>query len=159
VQIGRSCAIAAALLASAVGDIGDFVMIGGRAGIADHVTIGDGAQLAGGSGVMHDMPAGARWGGTPAQPVKGWLREVAAHLRDVTPRQAQKVGTMTGQADARYSRHIMRILKLLPHRYPFLLIDASSTSTATIRRRHQECDHERAAFQGHFPISRSCRAC
>lgn len=83
VKIGRSCAIAAATGIGGSTTIGDFVMIGGRAGIADHVNIGDGAQLAGGSGVMHDIPAGARWGGTPAQPVKGWLREVA-HLREIS---------------------------------------------------------------------------
>lgn len=83
VKIGRSCAIAAATGIGGSATIGDFVMIGGRAGIADHVTIGDGVQLAGGSGVMHDIPAGARWGGSPAQPVKGWLREVA-HLREIS---------------------------------------------------------------------------
>ncbi len=83
VTIGRCCAIAAATGVSGSVVIGDFVMIGGRAGIADHVTIGDGVQLAAGSGVMHDIPAGARWGGSPAQPIKGWLREVA-HLRDIS---------------------------------------------------------------------------
>ena len=54
----------------------------------------------------------------------------------------------------------MRLLKLLPHRYPFLLIDriididgdnsAIGIKNVTINEPH---------FQGHFPDSRSCRAC
>jgi UDP-3-O-[3-hydroxymyristoyl] glucosamine N-acyltransferase len=83
VRIGRSCAIAAITGIGGSVVIGDFVMIGGRVGISDHMTVGDGAQLAGGSGVMEDVPAGARWGGTPAQPIKGWLRE-SLYLRNVT---------------------------------------------------------------------------
>jgi UDP-3-O-[3-hydroxymyristoyl] glucosamine N-acyltransferase len=26
---------------------------------------------------MHDVPAGEKWGGTPARPIKMWFREVA----------------------------------------------------------------------------------
>lgn len=89
VTIGRSCAIAAATGISGSVHIGDFVMIGGGAGLADHVTIGDGVQLAARSGVMHDIPAGEKWGGTPAQPVKGWLREVAL-LRDMSKSRNRK---------------------------------------------------------------------
>jgi UDP-3-O-[3-hydroxymyristoyl] glucosamine N-acyltransferase len=77
VRIGRSCAIAAHCGISGSVTIGDFVMLGGRVGIGDHVSIGSGAQLAAGSGLMHDVPAGERWGGAPAQPIKGWLREVS----------------------------------------------------------------------------------
>ena len=40
-----------------------------------------GAQIAAVSGVMHDVPAGARWGGTPAQPVQEWFREMATLRR------------------------------------------------------------------------------
>lgn len=83
VKIGRCCAIAAHCGISGSVTIGDFVMLGGRVGIGDHIAIGDGAQLAGNSGVMHDVPAGARWGGFPAQPGKRWLREVAT-LRKLT---------------------------------------------------------------------------
>jgi len=77
VRIGRSCAIAAQVGISGSVVIGDYVMLGGRVGIGDHLTIGSGAQLAAGSGLMHDVPAGERWGGAPAQPMKSWLREVS----------------------------------------------------------------------------------
>ncbi|MGH9697273.1 MAG: UDP-3-O-(3-hydroxymyristoyl)glucosamine N-acyltransferase, partial [Bryobacteraceae bacterium] len=34
------------------------------------------AHIAGTSIVHGDVPAGARWGGTPAKPVKQWFREM-----------------------------------------------------------------------------------
>jgi UDP-3-O-[3-hydroxymyristoyl] glucosamine N-acyltransferase len=42
----------------------------------NNVTIGEGAQLAATSNVHGDVPAGARWGGTPAKPIKQWFREM-----------------------------------------------------------------------------------
>jgi UDP-3-O-[3-hydroxymyristoyl] glucosamine N-acyltransferase len=57
--------------------VGDYVMMGGQVGVADHFTIGDGAMLAARSGVITDVPAGARYNGWPAQPAREWLRGVA----------------------------------------------------------------------------------
>src|SRR5690606_5084781 len=70
VKIGRSCVIAGHCGISGSVTVGDMVMMGGRVGIADHITIGDKAQLAAGSGVMNDIPAGERWAGYPAQPMR-----------------------------------------------------------------------------------------
>lgn len=75
--IGRCCVIAGQAGISGSCRIGDFAMIGGQAGIVDHLTIGAHAQVAANSGLMRDVPPGERWGGTPARPVKSWLREVA----------------------------------------------------------------------------------
>jgi UDP-3-O-[3-hydroxymyristoyl] glucosamine N-acyltransferase len=77
VRIGRSCIIAGQCGLSGSVTLGDGVMLGGRAGLADHLTVGSGAQIAAASGVMNDIPAGARWGGTPAQPIKDAMREFA----------------------------------------------------------------------------------
>ena len=41
---------------------------------------GDGAQIAAMSGVVADVPAGARYGGTPARPMKYFLRDMAESL-------------------------------------------------------------------------------
>jgi len=78
VRIGRWCLIAgrSGLAGSVV--VGDFVLMGGAVGIIDHATIGSGAQLAANAAVMHDVPAGAKWAGAPAQPVREFFREVAA---------------------------------------------------------------------------------
>lgn len=77
VSIGRNCVIAAQTGISGSCVIGDGVMMGGQVGLADHLTIGDGAMIAAGSGLMRDVPAGEKWGGSPAKPVKDWLREAA----------------------------------------------------------------------------------
>jgi UDP-3-O-[3-hydroxymyristoyl] glucosamine N-acyltransferase len=77
VRIGRHCVIAALCGLSGSVTLGDRVMLGGRTGIADHIKIGEGAQVAATSGVMNDIPAGERWGGVPAQPLKDMFREVA----------------------------------------------------------------------------------
>jgi UDP-3-O-[3-hydroxymyristoyl] glucosamine N-acyltransferase len=78
VLIGRHCVLASQTGISGSAVIGDNVMTGGQVGIADHLTIGAGAALGAKSGVMHNAPAGARWLGAPAKPVKQFFREVAA---------------------------------------------------------------------------------
>lgn len=64
--------------------LGDGVMLGGRVGIADHVKIGDGAQIAASSGVFREVAAGQTWGGTPARPIRQWMREIAWLQKQVT---------------------------------------------------------------------------
>ena len=78
VHIGRYCAIVSQVGIAGSARLGNGVMIGGAAGINGHVTIGDGAQIAALSGVAGNVPAGARWGGQPARPMSGFLRDAAA---------------------------------------------------------------------------------
>lgn len=97
VRIGRYCVLAGHCGISGSVIIGDGAMLGGRVGIADHLTVGAGAQIAAAAGVMHDVPAGERWAGAPAQPIRQMMREVAAvrALADKSRRQA--TGQATGQ--------------------------------------------------------------
>jgi UDP-3-O-[3-hydroxymyristoyl] glucosamine N-acyltransferase len=81
VSIGRHCLIAGQAGISGSARLGDFVMLGGKVGIADHVVVGAGAQLGAQSGVMADVPAGARWIGSPAQPVRDFMKGVAVLRR------------------------------------------------------------------------------
>ncbi len=81
VSIGRHCLIAGQVGISGSARLGDFVMLGGKVGIADHVTIGTGASLGAQSGVMADVPAGARYIGSPAQPVRDFMKGVAVLRR------------------------------------------------------------------------------
>jgi UDP-3-O-[3-hydroxymyristoyl] glucosamine N-acyltransferase len=88
VSIGRHCLIIAQVGISGSVVVGDYVMLGGQAGIADHARIGAAAVIGAQSGVMSDVPAGARWGGTPAQPGRDWFRGVAAVRRLARGRKA-----------------------------------------------------------------------
>ncbi|HET7849947.1 MAG TPA: UDP-3-O-(3-hydroxymyristoyl)glucosamine N-acyltransferase [Pseudolabrys sp.] len=76
VSIGRHCIIVAQCGISGSSTLEDFVVLGARVGLNNNVTIGEGAQIAAISVVHGDVPPGARWGGTPAKPVKQWFREM-----------------------------------------------------------------------------------
>jgi UDP-3-O-[3-hydroxymyristoyl] glucosamine N-acyltransferase len=52
-------------------------MLGGQAGLAGHLKIGDGARISAKAGVIGDIEAGATVGGFPALPMREWLRGVA----------------------------------------------------------------------------------
>jgi UDP-3-O-[3-hydroxymyristoyl] glucosamine N-acyltransferase len=77
VRIGRFCLIAGLCGISGSVTLGDGVMLGGSVGLADHVSVGAGAAIAARSGVMHDVPAGERWAGSPARPIRDFFREIA----------------------------------------------------------------------------------
>jgi UDP-3-O-[3-hydroxymyristoyl] glucosamine N-acyltransferase len=77
VSIGRHCLLAAHIGISGSSTLEDGVIMGGQAGVADHLTIGAGAMIAAQTGLMNDVPAGGRWAGTPARSAKQWFREVA----------------------------------------------------------------------------------
>jgi len=90
VTIGRHCIIVAQCGISGSAVLQDFVVLGGRAGVNNHVTIGTGAQIAATSSVNDDVPAGGRYGGTPAKPVKQWFRELLAIERLAARADPQK---------------------------------------------------------------------
>jgi len=90
VIVGRHCIIVSQTGISGSTELGDFVALGGQVGILGHLKIGAGAQIAGSSNVRSDVPAGARWGGTPAKPVRLWFREVTV-LRQLAERKDVKV--------------------------------------------------------------------
>jgi UDP-3-O-[3-hydroxymyristoyl] glucosamine N-acyltransferase len=94
VVTGRRCLITSQVGIAGSVTLGEGVALGARVGINNHVTIGDGAQIAATSIVHDDVPPGARWGGTPAKPVKLWFREMM--LLERMAREAS-----TGQMDER----------------------------------------------------------
>jgi UDP-3-O-[3-hydroxymyristoyl] glucosamine N-acyltransferase len=77
VVIGRNAVIVAQAGVAGSTVLEDFVVMGGQSGVVGHIRIGTGAQIAGNSGVTSSIPAGERWGGTPARPVMIWARETA----------------------------------------------------------------------------------
>ncbi|MBA3069673.1 MAG: UDP-3-O-(3-hydroxymyristoyl)glucosamine N-acyltransferase [Hyphomonas sp.] len=77
VVLGRSVIVAAFGGVSGSVRVGDGSRLGGRVGIADHVVVGEGVSLAGSSGLFRDVAPGETWGGTPAKPIREWMREIA----------------------------------------------------------------------------------
>ena len=90
VRIGRNCLIAAHTGISGSCIVGDNVHFGGQAGIADHMKIGDGARIGARAGVMQDIPPGEVWAGTPARPIRRWLREAALIARLASAREGSR---------------------------------------------------------------------
>jgi UDP-3-O-[3-hydroxymyristoyl] glucosamine N-acyltransferase len=78
VVVGRHCVIVAQAGVSGSTVLEDYVVLAGKVGLAGHLRIGQGAQVAGGSNVADDIPAGERWVGTPARPIRQWMQELMA---------------------------------------------------------------------------------
>ncbi|MCC5996547.1 MAG: UDP-3-O-(3-hydroxymyristoyl)glucosamine N-acyltransferase [Oceanicaulis sp.] len=95
VEMGAHAVMAAFAGVSGSVVIGDGAQFGGRVGIADHLTIGARARLAADAAVMRDVPAGETWAGSPAQPLKSFMRETAWLRRESTrkPRRDKPEGT------------------------------------------------------------------
>ena len=81
VQIGRNCLIAGQTGISGSTIVGDHVMMGGQVGVSDNLVIADGVMIAASSRVGYSLLKTARYGGTPAMPVRQWFREIAAVRR------------------------------------------------------------------------------
>lgn len=85
VRIGRGCIFAAQVGIAGSTVIDDYVMIGGQAGISGHLHIGARARLAAQSGVIRDLDGGQEYMGTPALPMKQFMRQVATLKRLIKP--------------------------------------------------------------------------
>lgn len=77
VRIGRGCIIVAQTGISGSTELGDFVAAGGQSGFAGHLKIGAGARIAAQSGIMRDVPPRAEVMGSPAVPIKEFMRRFA----------------------------------------------------------------------------------
>ncbi|MCW6510396.1 UDP-3-O-(3-hydroxymyristoyl)glucosamine N-acyltransferase [Lichenifustis flavocetrariae] len=89
VVIGRHCVIVSQTGISGSTTLGDFAMTGGQAGLTGHLTIGTGAQVGAKAGLMSDVPAGERWAGSPAQPVRDLFRQ-EAYIRRLVRRDSKR---------------------------------------------------------------------
>ena len=75
--IGEYAVMAAFAGISGSVTIGRGAQLGGRVGIADHLEIGEGARLAADAAIMRSVPSGEMWAGSPAQPMREFMRETA----------------------------------------------------------------------------------
>jgi UDP-3-O-[3-hydroxymyristoyl] glucosamine N-acyltransferase len=67
--------------------LGDFVRVGGQAGLAGHLRIGERTEIGAQAGVISDLDPGAKVLGSPAQPIKDFFRQIAT-LAKMAKKQA-----------------------------------------------------------------------
>jgi UDP-3-O-[3-hydroxymyristoyl] glucosamine N-acyltransferase len=77
VVIGRGCVLASQVGISGSTRLGDFVMVGGQVGFAGHLTIGSFVRIAAKSGLMRDVAPGETVCGSPAVPIRLFMKQVA----------------------------------------------------------------------------------
>ena len=77
VVLGPGCVIVAQSGISGSTKLDHHVILAAQAGITGHLKIGAGARIAAQSGVMRDVEPGGEVGGSPAVPMRQWLRQSA----------------------------------------------------------------------------------
>ncbi|MGD0614134.1 MAG: UDP-3-O-(3-hydroxymyristoyl)glucosamine N-acyltransferase [Verrucomicrobiota bacterium] len=97
VVLGDHCLVISQAGIAGSTQLGNHVCLAGQVGLAGHLTIGDRASVAAQSGVMHNIPAGEKWFGYPAQPDGQAKRQMIAlhHLPELFRRVAaleKKIG-------------------------------------------------------------------
>jgi UDP-3-O-[3-hydroxymyristoyl] glucosamine N-acyltransferase len=78
VVLGENCLIVAQAGIAGSTKLGHHVTLAGQVGLAGHLKIGNRVTVAAQSGVMHDIPDGEKWFGSPAQPDRQMKRQVLA---------------------------------------------------------------------------------
>ena len=61
--------------------IGDNVILGGQVGVIPHRKIGDNAQVAAGSGIMHNVQPNQKVAGRPHREIDKYLNEIKTLTR------------------------------------------------------------------------------
>ncbi len=80
-HVGSDCVLAAQVGLAGSTRLGRGVWVGGQAGFAGHLEVGDKAIITAQSGTSHDIPPGAVVSGSPAFENAAWLRSTAAFSR------------------------------------------------------------------------------
>ena len=77
VKVGKGCVIVAQAGIAGSTTLEDYVVVAAQGGVAGHLTIGMGTRIGAQSGIMQSLPPGSEVLGSPALPVKQFLRQVA----------------------------------------------------------------------------------
>ncbi|MGH8323273.1 MAG: UDP-3-O-(3-hydroxymyristoyl)glucosamine N-acyltransferase, partial [Steroidobacteraceae bacterium] len=77
-RLGRHDVIVSQVGISGSCELGDFVVLGGQAGVGDHAKIASGVRIAARAAVApgQAIPVPGDYGGMPAKPVREWIREM-----------------------------------------------------------------------------------
>ena len=88
VRTGQGCVLVAQVGISGSTVLEDWVTMAGQAGIAGHLRVGAKARIGAQAGVINNVPAGEDYLGSPAQPARQSLREMAMVRRLLAPKQS-----------------------------------------------------------------------
>jgi UDP-3-O-[3-hydroxymyristoyl] glucosamine N-acyltransferase len=90
-QIGEHCIVISQVGVAGSTKLGNYVILAGQAGIAGHLNLGNKVTVGAQAGVMHDIPDGQVWLGSPAQPDKRTKRQMLAvqHLPELLRRMTR----------------------------------------------------------------------
>ena len=98
-QIGKHNIFASHVAIAGSVTTGDYVVMGGQAGVVDHLFVGEGAMLGAQTGLMTDAKPGEKLLGTPGRPLKdtlriwavlNWLPEMRKDLRKIKEQLASE---------------------------------------------------------------------
>lgn len=74
VELGENCLVVAQVGISGSTILGRNVVLAGQVGVAGHITLGDGVMVGAQGGVHNNQKAGSKVGGSPALPMKTYVR-------------------------------------------------------------------------------------
>lgn len=77
VKVGRGCVLVGQCGIAGSTVLEDYVVLAAQSGVAGHLKIGKGARIGAQAGILRDIPPGEEVMGSPAMPVKRYLRQVA----------------------------------------------------------------------------------
>jgi UDP-3-O-[3-hydroxymyristoyl] glucosamine N-acyltransferase len=103
VEIGEGSLVISQVGIAGSTKFGKYVILAGQAGFAGHLKIGDRVTVSAQSGVMHNIPDGETWLGTPAQPDKQAKRQLIAIQR--LPELLKRVAELERQLGAKSKGH------------------------------------------------------
>jgi UDP-3-O-[3-hydroxymyristoyl] glucosamine N-acyltransferase len=81
VELGENCLVVALTGIAGSTKLGDYVVLAAQVGVAGHLTVGDRVTVGARGGISHDIKAGETLWGTPAQPLKDELKQLAVIRR------------------------------------------------------------------------------
>ncbi len=81
VDVGSHSVIAAQTGISGSTKLGSNAVLGGQVGVAGHLTLGRGTQVGAQAGINFNTEENKQWHGSPAQPLKEWMRATVIFKR------------------------------------------------------------------------------
>lgn len=92
VEIGANAVVAAQTGISGSTKLGENSVVGGQVGIAGHLNLAKGTQIGAQAGINFNTEENKQWHGSPAQPLKEWMRSTVIFKK--LPEVDQRIRTL-----------------------------------------------------------------